>query len=93
MDLNRPSVAKVAAGHYTKEVSATIDPLWPSFARAPAHAKGFGWVKYEFVVKSGKLRLNEFYTLLSTSQEVWVLGSEFDSFSTIRQLMHHHILL
>lgn len=75
MDLDRPSLGKIAAGQYTKEISATIDPLWPSSVRIPPHAKGFGRVKYEFIVKFGKLWLGQFSPSLSTSQEVWVLNS------------------
>ncbi|KAK3808748.1 MAG: hypothetical protein J3Q66DRAFT_406036 [Benniella sp.] len=75
MDMNRPSTGKIAAGRYSKDVSATIDPLWPSSVKMAPHAKGFGWVKYVFTVNFNKLRLGALAPVLTASQEVWVLNS------------------
>ncbi|KAG0007120.1 hypothetical protein BGZ65_006003 [Modicella reniformis] len=77
MELNRPSPGKVAAGRYTKEVTATINPLWPSSVRLPPHRRGFGWVKYVFDVRFFKYKTLS--PILITSQEVWVLNSTLPS--------------
>ncbi|KAF8926673.1 hypothetical protein EDD21DRAFT_90547 [Dissophora ornata] len=82
MDLDRPAMGKVAPGSYVKEVSATIDPLWPSSARTAIHANGHGWVKYVFEAKLIRQLLGMPNVLLVASQEVWVLNSTLPAPST-----------
>ncbi|KAF9347727.1 hypothetical protein BGX26_000807 [Mortierella sp. AD094] len=74
VDLNRPKQGKVAAGRYVKQVSAVVDPLWPSSARTVEHFLGDGCMKYDFMVRFSKIDIAK-TTILFESQEVWVLNS------------------
>ncbi|KAF8925778.1 hypothetical protein EDD21DRAFT_448962 [Dissophora ornata] len=79
MDLDRPKEGKVAQGKYTKSISATIDPLWPSSARTSSLFSGQGWIKYVFEAKFTKQTMGVHNQLLFDSQEVWVLNSTLPS--------------
>ncbi|KAF9153995.1 hypothetical protein BG015_002138 [Linnemannia schmuckeri] len=75
-DLVRPSPGTVAAGKYTKIVTATIDPLWPSSGITSASIKGMGWIRYTFEASFVKMSLGASSPVLATlPYEVWVVNS------------------
>ncbi|KAK3810519.1 MAG: hypothetical protein JOS17DRAFT_764140 [Linnemannia elongata] len=75
-DLVRPTPGTIAAGRYTKTVTATIDPLWPSSGVTSASIKGMGWVRYTFEASLVKVSLGALSPVVATlPYEVWVVNS------------------
>ncbi|KAG0293845.1 hypothetical protein BGZ96_002229 [Linnemannia gamsii] len=75
-DLVHPSPGTVAAGKYTKTVTATIDPLWPSSGSTASSIDGTGWVHYTFEAKFVKMTMGAFSPILATLPfQVWVVNS------------------
>ncbi|KAF9144418.1 hypothetical protein BGX30_012876 [Mortierella sp. GBA39] len=75
-DLVRPTPGTIAAGRYTKTVTATIDPLWPSSGVTSASVKGMGWVRYTFEASLVKMSMGALSPILVTMPyEVWVVNS------------------
>lgn len=75
-NLVRPTPGTVAAGRYTKTVTATIDPLWPSSGVTSASVKGTGWVRYTFEASFLKTTIGGASPVLATMPyEVWVVNS------------------
>ncbi|KAF9127974.1 hypothetical protein BGW39_005450 [Mortierella sp. 14UC] len=75
-ELVRPSPGTVAAGKYTKAVSATIDPLWPSTCTIRDTTKGSAWVSYTLEVQFIKSTKTGLSSVLHTGLvEFWVVNS------------------
>ncbi|KAF9127973.1 hypothetical protein BGW39_005449 [Mortierella sp. 14UC] len=75
-DLVRPSQGTIAAGKYTRTVSATIDPLWPSSGITKENIKGNGWVSYTFEARFMKNTMGGVIPVLTTPPfEFWVVNS------------------
>ncbi|KAI8594688.1 hypothetical protein EDD21DRAFT_449196 [Dissophora ornata] len=79
MDLDRPKEGRVAKGTYTKDISVTIDPLWPSSAKTHPHYNGEGWIKYIFEAKFTKTSMGSQTPVLTESQEIWIMNSTLPS--------------
>ncbi|KAI1317732.1 hypothetical protein EDD11_007906 [Mortierella claussenii] len=77
--LVHPEDGRVAAGKYTKEIGATIDPLWPSSGVTATHSEGHGWIRYSFEAVFWKRRFGAPIPILSDYIEVWVLNSALSS--------------
>ncbi|KAG0207250.1 hypothetical protein BGX28_001469 [Mortierella sp. GBA30] len=75
MDLNSSPDEHILSGKYVKQLTAPIDPVWPSSAAPPAHFKGIGWISYIFEAKFSTTRLGVPVVAAKQLQEIWVLTS------------------
>ncbi|KAF9093367.1 hypothetical protein BGX23_003383 [Mortierella sp. AD031] len=75
-DLIRLSSGMIGAGKYTRTVTATIDPLWPSSGITGASAQGMGWIRYTFDAQFVKMSMGAASPILMAPPvEVWVVNS------------------